>query len=80
LLNQPNQDFKINLLDRIEVVPATWRRAVDALCELKTRKVLALAMATTEQIELDKNRPYPMKLKSEAGEESWKNKKPPFVF
>jgi hypothetical protein len=28
---------------------------VDALCELKTRKVLALAMATTEQIELDKN-------------------------
>ena len=39
---------------------------MDALCELKTRKVLALAMATTEQIELDKNRPYPMKLKSEA--------------
>jgi hypothetical protein len=29
---------------------------VDALCELKTRKVLALAMATTEQIELDKHR------------------------
>ena len=38
---------------------------MDALCELKTRKVLALAMATTEQIELDKNRPYPMKVKSE---------------
>ena len=25
--------------------------------EMKTRSVLALAMATTEQIELDKNRP-----------------------
>jgi hypothetical protein len=30
LLNQPNQDFKINLLDRIEVC-YNWRRAVDAL-------------------------------------------------
>lgn len=49
---------------------------MDALCELKTRKVLALAMATTEQIELDKNRPYPMKVKSEVWErimEKYKN-------
>ena len=33
---------------------------------MKTRKVLAIAMATTEQIELDKNLPNPMKVKSEA--------------
>jgi hypothetical protein len=53
---------------------------VDALCELKTRKVLALAMATTEQIELDKNRPYPMKLKSEAGGRIMEKYKKTFVF